>query len=411
MAWEIVTHRGAPMEWAHWIDLPAARAWQRRLLELQSASINYAEREPPPLNEDVIRGVLRWLRACFEAASNLLRALNQPAAACPYYLRMYLAQVGGASSTFGVWDSDAVEWLLGQSEHARASSPADPINPTIRELGFIARVYPRVALWVNAELVDTYLFDKEPPDPSLGSPDERYCIIANPLSNFWGWCCKYWYPGPLDARRIGEATFLATVQQNINLMNGFCRELAREPLEQLVTRSRVYVAAKNLAEARRFGGTLVEDIARIRAEDDALGAGVDPTLEDVGSYGRSIGAAVAAVNPLVGAVIAGIASLPEILQGAFGRAVGRSVDMWGRVEPVYQPAYLGGTIGRGRQTPPGYQVAMPGAVDWSAFGVRVTSTMAPASVEEPGERPEITASVWGRARADWGLPAEDSDGA
>lgn len=398
MAWQIVENRqGLP--WAQWADVDAFALWQSRLRLLWSLPVSrypdavYTAQSdptayvrlgipPPPAFAVQIpsyRGLARWessredyyraqatfAREVLECVANMLRALNQPAFACPSYVGAYRGRFGSRDPASGLWVGgalrrDAANFIDGLWPRAARSWEGDGA-------GYSVELFARLVLKADSTVDDQFLFARSPPDPPAQGPFspgvDRGCEgVTVPLISTES-CASIRWPPDGGAERMGAATLLVSLDQNWELLNALVGDFQTRTAREFINRSRQYVLLKNIRNARRYGGAVPEDLAAAAAAAEEFAAGESSTTSGFRSVMSDIGTAVSGLNPLVGAAVKGLGEVPALLEALGGRAVGQELDEFGRVEPVYETAALGGVVQVGAVTRPPFVVAAPGDVD------------------------------------------------
>ena len=450
MAWTIEENRSG-LPWAQWVDLEAFGAWQRRLELLwalpvslypfaqyvQNADVtgyvrlgmsvprypvtparvqSYRGLEPwVSSQEDFFAGQAGFARDVLTCCAMMLRALNQPAFACPSYVYAYRGRVGTRDVESGLWSLDgvyrreAVSFIDGTSEDARRSWEGDG-------QGYSLEVYQRLSLTAQSEVAAELLFARHPPTPpaqSVFSPGPAFVPsqdVTTALTNLEPGYVIRW-PPPGGAERVGAANYLVSLAQNWELLNalvvggGFLSRTARE----FVNRSRIYAVLKNVREARRFGGRVPEDLVTASAAAESMRWETSDTSEQFRDVMGQIGRTIGGLNPIAGAAVQGLGMVPEIMEALGGRAIARTLDEFGRVEPVYESTMLGGTIARVGQTRPPFTVPEAPEVDSARYPLtvpRVPLVELPRAADATGASGGTTSgavSMVGLARRLWGL--------
>lgn len=428
MTWAIMAHTGAGLQWAQWVDEERFVGWQARLRALWALPVSrwptasYVENadpngyvrlgmEPPrytaPANrvqsyrgdtpwttspEDYYRGQASFLLDVWTAVAEMLRAVNQPAYACPSWVQTFRAQVGTRDPASGLWLGDAVmrrqayRWIDATNERARSSWANDG-------MGYGVEIYPRLMLTAESTVASPLLYAMHPPEPPAQGPFSPGVTldpeppITQPLNCLMpGYAIRWPAPGGPD--RGGDANYLPSLDGMWEMTNALVigGEFLARDAKQFVNRSRQYTLLKNISEARRFRGNVPEDLIAAAAAAEEIAHRTSRTSTEYQQVMGQIGQAVASANPIAGAAIQGIGYAGEILEALGGRAVARTLDEFGRVEPVYESATLGGTIGR-TQTRPAFTVPPPPPVDLLRYPLTVPQRpMAPP--------PFIVGPIW-----------------
>lgn len=403
MTWAIMTNRQG-LEWAQWVDEDLFVAWQSRLRALWALPVSrWADAydvtnidpsgyvalgmEPPrytlPANrvqswrgdthwqsspEDYFRAQALFLLDVWTAIAEMLRALNQPAYACPSWVMTYRAQVGTRDPASGLWLGDAVlrrnayRFIDGTDERARNSWANGG-------MGYGVEVYPRLTITATSTVESTYLYAANPPEPPAQGPfSPGVTLVPQPPLTMPINCLMPGYalrwPAPGGPDRGGDANYLPSLDAMWEFTNGLVigGEFLARTAREFVNRSRTYAVLKNILEARRFRGNVPEDLITAAAAAEEIAHRTSRTSTEYQQVMGQIGQAIGAVNPVAGAAIQGLGYAGEILEALGGRAVARTLDEFGRVEPVYESVTLGGTIGR-TQTRPAFTVPPPPPVD------------------------------------------------
>lgn len=417
MVWEIKTGEVGQLRWAQWVDIERFNAWQSRLNELlrldvgipgdrawidaELAAIRATGRATTLQDADRIQAqrILKQfahLRDVWEAISQCLRALNQPAFACPSYAFAYLRAIGNLGFAGGFMTGYAYDFALSQSERLRGRTYCEPPPSTICEMDWSLTIVPRLELNLDSTLNATYLNTAfSPMFTSSGEPlepDARYPWINGRQStdadlNF-GWLGGPWFGGPVPefdqwvssewhqppgAPAMAKDRVTALIPGNLTLnlarLVAIDQQLAIRPWNQLVSRSRVYVVTQNAAMAAKYGGSSDEDIARLAGEYEE--ARENPTQTEE-MFRGSVGTAATLLlrlNPAASAIFAGAQLLVEALFAIFGRAVGRQVTFFGEVEPYYQKFWISGDVNADSSTPPAFEVPPAPPVDPSLYSL------------------------------------------
>lgn len=181
-----------------------------------------------------------------------------------------------------------------------------------------------------------------------------------------GW--SVWTPGALRASRDVRASVILPLAWSWRLC-----EAAADSVERLgsigavVTASREYVAAMNLAAALAGGVRVPSDLVAQAAREQLARyepSDVDRALQSAGEAAMQSGNAYAAA---LGAIVYGFGSLRETVGGALQYAV----DPWGRREPFIQSPYLSGDIQGSNYVAP--TLAIPAAPPAPPFGLGRTT--------------------------------------
>jgi hypothetical protein len=402
MVWEIVENRqGLP--WAQWADLEAFALWQSRLRLLWSLPVSrypdavYTAQSDPDayvrlgipsepafaVQIPSYRGLERWsssredfyaaqagfARAVLECIGNMLRALNQPAFACPSYVAAYRGRFGSRDPASGLWvggvlRQDAANFIDGLWPRAARSWEGDGA-------GYSVEIFPRLVLKADSTVDDQFLFARMPPDPPAQGPfspgPDRGCEgVTAPLISTEQ-CASIRWPPDGGAERMGSATLLISLDRNWELLNALVGDFTTRTAREFINRSRQYVVLKNIRNARRWGGSVPEDLATAAAAAEEFAASESATTSGFRTVMGDIGTIVSGLNPLIGAAVKGLGEIPALLETLGGRAVGQELDEFGRVEPVYETAALGGVVQVGTVTRPPFVVAPPSVVDVLRF--------------------------------------------
>lgn len=174
--------------------------------------------------------------------------------------------------------------------------------------------------------------------PSAGRSDEWRCVLWSLAEPAAGAAAQDFYLSAVVPMKW-QWELLLRVEENLRNLGS---------VAGVVSVSREYVAALNLATAWASGLRLPEQVVQQVARDQA--ARFTPTTEEelvdkVGEGALAAGAsgALGPATPLAliaGAVILGL----RMLQDAIGRPLMYPVDPWGRREPLVQSPFLSGVV-------------------------------------------------------------------
>ena len=422
MAWAVEVGELGRIRWAQWVDVEAFTAWQWRLRDLYALSFidhggnarapimlwaardrlrarGEAITEQSEMREvaAMIRGQWDYLRDVWECVSNMLRALNQPAGACPSYVLAWVGLMGrNPSAPTGPWVDQATVAAEASSERVRRGRRCEPERDgvTICELDYAIFPFVRASLAVdNSAVVDPLLTATEAPAPeqgvsarwpefdgrSLGAVDAN----GRPVATFGDVVGAEWWPGDGSAERLGQVNVLMSGYDALQLAHSTVigGQLARRSWREIVSRSRLYCVGANLAQAAKYGGDNAEDIARINAEFEVLRYTATPNEALFNAAVEAYSELMGALNPAYGLMIRGLQLGVEALLDLVGRAQGREVDPFGRVEPVFQNWWIGGAITDDSRRRPEFQVPAAPPVDPSRYPLAAP----------PGELPSAAA--------------------
>lgn len=340
MAFELYAHRDG-LQFVQWIDRAAASAWLRRVGELRRAG-------PGAANEHAQRvlalavAVLSVARLCDLPAPiffPFVRAFRDRGAipvSAPSTWRRAFLPVASAAST------DARDWL----------SSGKPLD-----VSFAHRLWPRADSVLSGDQVAR----TTAPDPPAGW-DTRFSYPDT--WERWDWV--EWFPSWASAADVGQASVVPPLALYWEAWAEAADRLERDGLDGTMVRSRIYAAAANLATAERLGLRLPEEIVRAAAEAADVRNGTDA---EIIAWGSSVGGAVGSAAIVAGGASAVVPALlglwlgvPFLLQAIFGRAAGRTLDWFGRTEPVYESTAISGSFDP--RTAPSQVVEPPPAAPW-----------------------------------------------
>lgn len=460
MTWAVEVGELGRIRWAQWVDVEAFTAWQWRLRDLYAlAFIDHGGNARAPILLWAARDRLRargeaiteqsemaevarlvsgqwdYLRDLWECLSNMLRALNQPAGACPSYVHAWVGLLGkNPSAPTGPWVDLATAAAEASSERVRRGRrcEAERDGVTICELDYAIFPSSRVSLAVdNSSVVDPLLRSTLAPAPLEGvsarwpEVDGRWlgAVDANgrPVATFGDVVGAEWWPGAGAAERLGQVNVLMSGYDALQLAHGVAvgGQLARRTWREIVARSRLYCVGSNLAQAAKYGGDNAEDIARINAEFEVLRYTATPNEALFNAAVEAYSELMGALNPAYGLMVRGLQLGVEALLDLVGRAQGREVDPFGRVEPWFQPWWIGGAITEDSRRRPEFSVpaappvdpsryplaAAPGELPSAAARRLVVSVLPLPSLVGQGQRAEELdpASVAAAAARAWGV--------
>ena len=341
MAWRVVVSEDTgSLSWAQWVDQPAADGWLRELRRLVAL--------PRPSIAEGPARVQELARAC----GAFYAALDLPPYADPAYFDAWTAADRGSPyHGTAAWLGDA---LMVLSNFA----------PEYREaVGDGATIYTdlvrRVELTREGAVTGDAVSLEGPPVP--GHTADGAALSCGGERTPWDcWVWSWWVPGAFSADR--DARFAARVPLflHFDLFDVVARSLARAGIVGTITRARRSIVVRNLRAARALGYTRAEDLLRAGAEADGERVAVDEDTIMSASVGSALAAILVAAGATgLGAIFAVTAGIPAALIEAFGRAVGRSTDVFGRREPVYELASISGAFAP--QRPPTHPVPEPPA--------------------------------------------------
>lgn len=422
MSWAVEVGELGRIRWAQWVDVEAFTAWQWRLRDLYAlAFIDHAGNARAPIMlwaardrlrargeavteraelEEVARlvqGQWNYLRDVWECLSMMLRALNQPAGACPSYVSAYVGLLGrNPTAPTGPWVDLATAAAEASSERVRRGRRCEPERDgvTICEVDYAIFPYARAELDVdNASVRDAWLSSVEAPAPAQGV-SARWPIFdgatlggrdanGRPVATFGDVVGAEWWPGEGSAERLGQVNVLMSGYDALQLAHGVSigGQLARRSWREIVSRSRLYCVGSNLAQAAKYGGANAEDIERINAEFEVLRYTTTPNEALFSAAVQAYSELMGALNPAYALMLQGLQLGVDALLDLVGRAQGREVDPFGRVEPVFQRWWIGGAITEDSRRRPEFSVPAAPPVDPARYPLAAA----------PGELPSAAA--------------------
>ena len=424
MAWSIETGEVGSIRWAQWVDVEAFSAWQWRLRDLYALpfvdhwgtarndvmgpiirrrlaarGVEATTRAIEVEANALLLGQFQYTRDVWECLANLLRALNQPAYACPSYVNAWVGMMGRNRYTpTGPWARRAEDFAQEWSQRVRETTRCEPMRDggMVCELGHSTFPFPRLWLRENATVDDSRLLTIEAPAPPEGV-DRRFPVDRDGrwlgavfdgvyYADFDGLVGAEWWPGPLAADDRGIVNVLMSGRDSLQMAHSanIAGQLLRRSWREIVARSRVYCVAVNLETSRRFGGDVPEDIIAINAEYDLLRYTATGDEAMLNAYMGAVGTIAGALNPIAGALFTGAQAGIEALLDGVGRAVGRELDPFGRVEPVFQNWWIAGEVSEGARRPPAYRVDPAPPVNPDAYPVAFVPSELPSAVARRG---------------------------
>ena len=313
--------------WVQWVDRPKADGWARRLGEL-------ARVEPAGDFASQVAAT----RELWEALGAFYQSVDLPPQADPSYVRAWVARDAGSPYRgAGVWRTTAFRALMRESEDARDAARDNDV--------FTLDLVKRITLTERATVEASMVAITQAPPTSRGVDYTRSGCLPGQTS-FWScWCWSEWWPGAFTAGG-GAVLAVPPVQEFWRLAADVARTIADAGALGTVARSRRFTAVANLRNARDAGASLPEDLVALAADDAVLRATLDPDLTEAAEVTALLaGVLVAATSlPFAGAILGLFASAPAVLQLIFGRAVGSSVDAFGRRTPRYQATSISGSL-------------------------------------------------------------------
>jgi len=364
-----------------WVDEPKARGWFDVLRAFVGRA--YPEGTEARRTETL---------ALWRALSGVYLALDLPPTSDPVYRREVCNRLG-CDGRVGSWRVRLGEVLAQHSPEYREARDDGT--------GFQFDLVPRAWLLPDGT-VGGLGAAALPPTPQGSDHYRTGCARGESGAECWAW--HEWVPGAFDAATYGYVNAAVPLRESWDLAQAVAANLVDAGFTAVIARSRAWCAVTNLRTARALGLEVPAELAGIASGDAAERLTADPAAAPVGLIASGVigplAVLVAGGLPLAGAVVGVLAGIPFLLQAIFGRAVGYSVDPWGRREPVYQPTAISGT---GRDAPVHEVPAPPFRVDPVALGVGV---YVPPSVEildggesdEGGTREELRASRGGAAK-------------
>ena len=356
--WRLLTKRTG-FQFAQWIDREKASGWlaagQRILAQGPGTPAERAQRTA----------------ALWSALGQFTRALDLPLPVLFPYVRAMQPRGPVAVSLPSIWRADWVRVARAAStdtaEHVDAGHPID------------ISIVPRLWLRADGTLQPDRTTVTEAPDPPAGQ-DTRF-----PNADTWaGWAWVEWFPSWASASDTGQASVLVPLSRYWEVARLSFEKIASDGIDLTVEKSRIYAAAVNLSEAERLGVELPEEIVRAAAEARAARAGTDAEILAFGSAlggavgGTAIlGAAALSTVGLIGALLGMWLSIPFVLQAIFGRAIGSSVDWFGRRQPVFELTAISGSFEPAQA--PSHLVEDPPASTW----------FVPLVIPNPGPEVEV----------------------
>lgn len=358
-----------PVTWAQWIH-DAAPAWASEFVRIVRAARASGEMVPDPA---LWSRQVTVLRAAYRALGQLARACDLPVPSLGVYAyRVHQRDNGPAPwpnlygdplRTDGGGENDprAMFYGLGTGEWRRRTlTLVGAVNSRVSDAPYTAlelhhRLWLREdgTVWDRAELTapnptQTVMAPWDPSARTELEADESAWSCDAPGRPISAWhCVSYavWWPGPLEADQSLYLSAVVPLAWHWDVIQGVADELEQlGSVGALVERCRNYVALKNLAEAYAAGVALPVDVVTFMARVSKQRWEADEGLQTLEHAGQGIGAAVAAANPLVGALIGLVASLPAMLQEIFGNPIGHFRDSWFRDEPLLESEFLTGEI-------------------------------------------------------------------
>lgn len=355
MTWAKLIHAPARgLGWVQWVDRANAEGWERELRRLLAAPRPWTQtvavvragewaQEAMPAREGFVPEQLAATRAIWAAVSAWLRAVDLPPPIFVPYARALLVTWPGVlrPALDRVLAANSPEYLA----HVTGGDPAT-VSLVLR-VSFDARA---------SVLAPLLAATAAPPTPrgvdfsrinaaNAGGVDSGNASIWS----YWAW--SEWYPGAGTAGQTGEVVALAPLSFSFDFGVEMASWITGRSMEAAVGACREYAAVKNLETAKLIAPDALprealELIVRTASADQRLSHTVDPNLVDFAAVGGSLGLAAGAVpgGQLVGLFIGLATGLGAALQTAFGRAVGYSVDGFGRREPVLEATAISGSL-------------------------------------------------------------------
>lgn len=358
---ETIAHNGR--QFVQWMDVPRADGWRRECARLA--------REAPRSN---VAQAIAQARAIARAVSAFYLATDLPPQGDPVYVRAWVSRdTGSPYQGAGAWTTAMLAALQRVSPQAREAIADDDT--------FTLQLVRRIDLGLRAEVRDASLGITVPPPTPRGRDFERMgCAPGGPQSIAACPIWSEWWPGAFTAAD-GAVVAVPSIADHYALFRDVAQAIGAAPsTASYVARARAWIVGANLVAAREAGVELPEELAGLATEPDALRQAVDPDLETAGAFGSGVAAvAVALAGPFAGALVGLLVGMPAFLQAAFGRAVGRSYDPFGRTRPVWQPSAISGSLAP--RTAPTQEVPEP-PVDLRG------SVLVPVEVGDP--RPDVT---------------------
>lgn len=380
MSWDLL--RLPELGAVQWVDLPIAEDWRCEMRRILRAAGDDPDVLPAPNRQT-------FLRELAQAIGQFARACDLPLPALePFDRRLRAAlQVGraglaglGPTTRNGAWLMEAETALLGAPGRVSEIVRGDAL--------YTLTVIPRVSLSASGEFLGGAEDSTSPPEAGMRGVDWRGWLCPAGAAAGDPWRClavAAWWPGLLDSGEP-EIRVLAPLRWSWDLLIAVATELVTRPVRETVLRCRAWVADRNSRTLEWLGQSGAEPsaIVRVAGEWEAGRWSLPRDTQDVVRGLQAFAGALAVANPIAGAVVGALVSLPEIFVRAFGLATQFETDVWGRRLPLYERASLSGEVVP-RQRPPTHPLL--DAPPWGRC-VQPSTDAIPARVELVALPPE-----------------------
>lgn len=367
-----------PVPWAAWIH-DQAPAWGNEFLRIvrQARATNAMNGDPANLTTAAL-----FLRDAHRALGMLSRAIDTPVPILwPWAVRAYKDDTGPApwealwcdvaglrdersvvrqDVCSGIWRAETQRLVRSNEEHVREGAYTElqlwwrwwlHLDGTTRERGSGPPPPP-------VRGVPVYPGDPTPTSNTLSVDRSGWSCTGPGMTGPWG--CISWqlyWPGAGEADRSLYLSASPPILWHWRMIDEVAADLeALGSVTALVERCRQFCVMKNLATCKAAGLELPGELVGLIARIDAQRWTPDSDLSDMTQIIGQVGAAAAAVNPVVGAVIQAAAGVIDLLNNALPHAVGEFRDNWGRREPVLEEPFLTGIIMGERRVAPTHAV-------------------------------------------------------
>lgn len=322
MAWTFTVD--TELRFTHWQDAQRAAEWFARFRQLtNAAALAAAEREGWPAQRTLVR-------SAFEALSNAYRAANIAPTADPIYRQ---------------WWADWYAGTLSNDDDPNQSAPHTftrfgIIHRRMQELWHTVHGDDLGRAFVLARLDPTNgrahfdCIDWTPPGPNDGPC--RWDTETQPRGAPWTW--NAWLQRGLGLFQRRE--MLGPWKLYADAAADFAQRIGTRTPQALARDAHTFATLQNIqtARARNIGPAELLALSERIPADIATARITDPRFRDWSNGIMTAGSALAAINPIAGAIVSGIGALIRLLPAA----VGVDFDQFGRLSPAWEIAQIDG---------------------------------------------------------------------